>query len=65
MAVGDCCFHWDNAPVHTTVMVTNWMVARLSRIIKHPLYSLDLAKGDFYQGYKGAGQPNPHQGDHQ
>jgi hypothetical protein len=35
-AAGDWWFHWDNAPVHTTAMVTDWMAARQFKVIEHP-----------------------------
>jgi histone-lysine N-methyltransferase SETMAR len=47
MAVGDWCFHEDNAPVHTAAMVTDWMAARQFKVIEHPPYSPDLAPADF------------------
>jgi hypothetical protein len=28
MAAGDLWFHWDNAPLHTAAMITDWMRAR-------------------------------------
>jgi hypothetical protein len=39
---------WDNAPVHTTAVVTNWMAARQFQIIEHPPYSPDFASADFF-----------------
>jgi histone-lysine N-methyltransferase SETMAR len=48
MTAGTWWFHWDNAPVHTAVVVTNWMAARQFQIIKHQLYSPDLAPADFF-----------------
>ncbi len=41
-------FHWDNAPVHTAAVVTNWMAARRFQIIEHPPYLPDLAPSDFF-----------------
>jgi hypothetical protein len=41
---GECCFHLDNAPVHTTAAVTGWMLAGQTQVIQFPSYSpLDLA----------------------
>jgi hypothetical protein len=39
---------WDNTPVHTAAVVTNWMAARRFQIIKNLLYSLDLVPADFF-----------------
>jgi hypothetical protein len=36
MAARDWWFHWDNAPVHTTTMVKDWMAARQFKVIEHP-----------------------------
>jgi histone-lysine N-methyltransferase SETMAR len=48
MAAGDWRFHWENAPVHTTTTVMDWMAARQFKVIKHPPYSPDLALADFF-----------------
>jgi hypothetical protein len=48
MAAGEWFLHWDNAPVHTTATITDWLVARRVNMIKHPLYSPDLAPADFF-----------------
>ncbi len=42
MVAGDWWFHWDNAPVHTAAMVTDWMAARQFKVIEHLPYSPDL-----------------------
>ncbi len=68
MTAGTWWFHWDNAPVHTAPVVTNWMAARQFQIIEHPPYSPDLAPADFFLFPKceeGAGRQNPHPGDPQ
>ncbi len=46
MVAGDWLFHWDNAPVHTTAKVTDWLAARDIKLIEHLPYSLDLAPAD-------------------
>jgi hypothetical protein len=48
MTAGNRWFHWDNLPVHTAAMVTNWMAARRFQIIEHSLYSPDLAPANFF-----------------
>ncbi len=48
MTAGTWWFHWDNAPVHPTTVVTNWMAARRFQVIEHPPYSLDLVRADFF-----------------
>jgi histone-lysine N-methyltransferase SETMAR len=48
VTAGTWWFHWHNTPVHTAIVVTNWMVARLFQIIEHPPYSPDIAPADFF-----------------
>jgi histone-lysine N-methyltransferase SETMAR len=48
MTAGTWWFYWDNTPVHTAAVVTNWMAARRFQIIKHPPYSRDLLPADFF-----------------
>jgi hypothetical protein len=48
MTAGTQWFHWDNAPIHTAAVVTNWMAARRFQIIEHPPYSPDLVLADFF-----------------
>ncbi len=48
MIAGIWWFHWDNAPIHTGRVVTNWMAARRFQIIKHLPYLPDLALADFF-----------------
>ncbi len=40
-------FHWDNAPVHTATLVSDWFDAHGVQRLKHPPYSPDLAPADF------------------
>ncbi len=48
MAAGEWFLHWDNVPVHTAAIVTDWLVTRRVQMLEHPLYSPDLAPADFY-----------------
>jgi histone-lysine N-methyltransferase SETMAR len=48
MAAGDWWFHWDNAPIHTADMVTDWMAHREFQVIKHLPYSPDLTPANFF-----------------
>ncbi len=46
--IGNRWFHQDNAPVHTSAVVTNRMVARRFQIIEHPPYLPALVPADFF-----------------
>jgi histone-lysine N-methyltransferase SETMAR len=48
MAAGEWFLHWDNAPVHTTAIATDWLAARRVQMLQHPLYSPDLAPANFF-----------------
>jgi histone-lysine N-methyltransferase SETMAR len=48
MTAGTWWFHWDNAPVHTATVVTNWMEASWFQIIEHLPYLPDMAPADFF-----------------
>ncbi len=41
-------FHWDNAPVHTAALVSDWFDAHGIQRLEHPTYSPDLAPADFF-----------------
>ncbi len=43
MAAGDWFLHWDNAPVHTAAIVTDWLVARCVQLLEHLPHSSELA----------------------
>jgi hypothetical protein len=47
-AAGDWFLHWDNAPVHTSAVVTDWLEARRIQLLEHPTYWLALAPADFF-----------------
>jgi hypothetical protein len=49
MASGEWFLHWDNAPVHTAAIVTDWLAARRVQMLQHPWYSPDLAPANFFQ----------------
>ena len=40
-------FHQDNAPVHNSILVTNYLTKMGIKTVSHPPYSLDLAPCDF------------------
>ena len=41
--------HWDNAPVHTTNVVTDFLASKEGvQVLRHPPYSPDLAPCDFF-----------------
>jgi histone-lysine N-methyltransferase SETMAR len=41
-------FHWDNAPVHTADMVSDWFDAHSVQRLEHPPYSPGLAPVDSF-----------------
>ncbi len=41
-------FHWENVPVHTTVVVSSWFDVHGVQRLEHPLYLPDLALADFF-----------------
>ena len=41
-------FHQDNAPVHTSILVTDYLTKMGINTVPHPPYSLDLAPRDFW-----------------
>ncbi len=48
IAVGEWFLHWDNAPVHTAYIVTDWLAVRRVQLLQHLPYSRDLAPADFF-----------------
>jgi hypothetical protein len=46
MTKGNWFFHWDNAPIHTTAVVKNWLAAKEIQLLPHLPYSPDLATVD-------------------
>jgi hypothetical protein len=57
----DWWFHWDNAPVHTAAVVTNWVVARQIKGDPVPAISTQSGTGvdhccaGLHQGVLGSG----------
>ena len=41
-------FHQDNAPVHNSILVTDYLTKMGIKTVPHPPYSLDLALCDFW-----------------
>ena len=44
---GQWHFHQDNAPVHNSILVTDYLTKMGIKTVPHPLYSPDLAPYDF------------------
>ena len=44
---GQWYFHQDNAPVHNSILVTDYLTKMGIKTVLHPHYSLDLEPGDF------------------
>ena len=44
---GQWHFHLDNAPVHNSILVTDYLTKMDIKTLPHPPYSLDLAPCDF------------------
>jgi hypothetical protein len=47
MAARDWMFHWDNAPVHNSATMSDWIATRQIKLIEHPPYLQDLIQVDF------------------
>ena len=45
---GQCHFHQDNAPVHNSILVTDYLTRMGIKTVPHPPYSPDLAPCDFW-----------------
>ena len=45
---GQWHFQQDNAPVHNSIVVTNYLTKMGIKAVPHPPYSLDLAPNDFW-----------------
>ena len=41
-------FHEDNAPVHNSILVTDYLTKMGIKTVSHPPYSPDLTPGDFW-----------------
>ena len=44
---GQWHFHQDNAPVHNSILVTDYLTKMGIKTVPHPLYSPDVAPCDF------------------
>ena len=45
---GQWHFHWDNVPVHNSILVTDYLTKMGIKTVPNPLYSLDLAPCYFW-----------------
>ena len=45
---GQWYFHQDNAPVHNSILVTDYLTKMGIKTVRHPPYSPDLAPCDFW-----------------
>ena len=45
---GQCHFHKDNAPVHNSILVTDYLTKMGIKTVSQPPYSSDLAPCDFW-----------------
>ena len=45
---GQWHFHQDNAPVHNSILVTDYLTKMCIKTVPHPPYSLDFAPCDFW-----------------
>ena len=52
---GQWHFHQDNAPVHNSILVTDYLIKMGIKTVPHPPYSPDLAPCDFWLFPKLAG----------
>ena len=48
MKSGQRHFHQDNAPVHNSILVTDYLTKMGIKTVSHPPYSLDLDPRDFW-----------------
>ena len=48
MKSGQWHFHQDNAPVHNSILVTDYLTKMGTKTVPHRLYSPDLAPCDFW-----------------
>ena len=47
LQIGQWHFHQDNAPVHNSILVTDFLTKLGIKVVPHPPYSTDLAPCDF------------------
>jgi hypothetical protein len=52
---GEWFLHWDNAPVHTAMLIHEFMAKKSIKLLSHPPYSPDLTPADYFLFPKLAG----------
>ena len=52
LQIGSVAFHQDNAPVHNSILVTDYLTKIGIKTVSHPPYSLDLTPCDFWLFHK-------------
>jgi hypothetical protein len=44
---GEWFLHWDNAPVHTAMVILEFLAKKRIKLLSHPPYSPDLTPADY------------------
>jgi transposase len=44
---GEWFLHWDNAPVHTAMVILEFLAKKRTKLLSHPPYSPDLTPADY------------------
>ena len=44
---GEWFLHWDNAPVHTAMVILEFLAKKSIKLLSHPPYSPDLTPADY------------------
>ena len=45
---GEWFLHWDNAPVHTAMVILEFLAKKCIKLLSHPPYLFDLAQADYF-----------------
>jgi hypothetical protein len=45
---GEWFLHWDNAPVHTVMVILEFLAKKRIKLLSHPPYSPDLTPADYF-----------------
>jgi len=45
---GEWFLHWDNAPVHTAMVILEFLAKKRIKLLSHPPYSPDLTPADYF-----------------
>ncbi len=45
---GEWFLHWDNAPVHTVMVIHKFLAKKHIKVLSHPPYSPDLTPADYF-----------------